>query len=266
MRQKLRRIFIGSNGLRAGWSSLLFIVLFLMLNAIESTILSRFLNSQNGGLLRPAIAFVQESCDLMVVFLATFFMARVENRKVLSYGFTGVNSVHRLASGIVCGLLALSLLVVILWRSHLLGFEGLSLRGMAAWKYGLAWGAVALVVGLFEESLLRGYLQYTLARGTGFWWAAAILSVAFAAWHITNNGESPLGLLVVGLGGFVFCLSLWYTKSLWWAVGGRKGSFTYISPVKESTLEWRNNGAGGEPPNAPLADCNGVGHVALLGP
>lgn len=67
-----------------------------MLNGLESTILSRFLNSEDGGLLTPAIAFVQESCDLPVVFLATLFMARVENRKVLSYGFIGMQS---LASG-----------------------------------------------------------------------------------------------------------------------------------------------------------------------
>jgi membrane protease YdiL (CAAX protease family) len=174
-----------------------------------------------------------------VVFLATLFMARVENRKVLSYGFIGERSLQRLLSGVVCGLLALSILVAILWRLQLLGFEGVSLRGMAAWKYGLAWGAVALLVGFFEESLLRGYLQYTLARRIGFWWAAAILSTAFAAWHITNNGESPLGLLVVGLGGLVFCLSLWYTKSLWWTVGFHAGwdwGQTYLYGTPDSGL------------------------------
>lgn len=166
--QMLRRMFVGSDGVRAGWSSLLFILVFFVLTAIESTVLSRFFNSQHSGLLRPAITFVQEVCDLLVLFLATFTMARVENRKVLSYGFIGERSVQRLASGIVCGLLALSVLLAILWRSQLLGFEGLSLRGTAAWKYGMTWGAVALVVGLFEESLLRGYLQYTLAREIGF--------------------------------------------------------------------------------------------------
>jgi membrane protease YdiL (CAAX protease family) len=94
---------------------------------------------------------------------------------------------------------------------------------------------VSLLVGIFEESLLRGYLQYTLSRGMGFWWAALLLSVAFALWHISNGGESPLGLLVVGLGGFAFCLSLWYTKSLWWAVAFHAGwdwgqSYLYGTP------------------------------------
>jgi membrane protease YdiL (CAAX protease family) len=67
--------------------------------------------------------------------------------------------------------------------------------------------------GLFEESLLRGYLQSTLSRGIGFWWAALALSFGFGASHLPNRGESPIGILsVVGI-GMVFCLSLWLTKS-----------------------------------------------------
>ena len=90
--------------------------------------------------------------------------------------------------------------------AHLVVFDGLSLTGVSAWKYALEWALVALLVGIFEESLLRGYLQSTLARGLGFWWAALLLSAAFALWHLSNGGESPLGLLVVGMGGLVFCL------------------------------------------------------------
>ena len=67
----LRRIFGGSNGLRAGWSAFLFVVLVVILNRLEATVLSRFLNPEGGGPLTPAIEFVQEGCDLLVVFLAT---------------------------------------------------------------------------------------------------------------------------------------------------------------------------------------------------
>ena len=40
---------------------------------------------------------------------------------------------------------------------------------------------------------------------------------------------------MVGCGGFVFCLSLWYTKSLWWAIGFHAGwdwgqSYLYGTP------------------------------------
>lgn len=49
------------------------------------------------------------------------------------------------------------------------------------------------------------------------------------------GGESTLGIVEVGVGGLVFCLSLWYTKSLWWAIGFHAGwdwgqSYVYGTP------------------------------------
>jgi hypothetical protein len=37
--------------------------------------------------------------------------------------------------------------------------------------------------------------------------------------HTQNAGESPVGLFAAGLIAMVFCLSLWRTGSLWWAIG-----------------------------------------------
>jgi hypothetical protein len=231
----LRRVFVGEHGIRAGWSALLFVAIYLILDTAVSAFLGRFVALQTSGPLPPKLVFLQESCEVLVVFLATGAMARIESRQLFSYGYTGDHKLVRLVSGLVWGLLGLSTLIGILWGSHLLAFDGLSLTGLTAWKYALAWALVALLVGIFEESLLRGYLQYTLSRGTGFWWAALLLSVAFGLFHISNGGESPLGLLVVAAGGFVFCLSLWYTKSLWWAVGFHTGwdwgqSYLYGTP------------------------------------
>jgi membrane protease YdiL (CAAX protease family) len=231
----LRSVFVGKAGLRAGWSALLFVAIYLIFSAIETAMLRHFVNMAPKAPLRPSHVFLQELCDVCVVFLTTCIMARIESRSLLSYGFTGGQRLLRLASGALCGLLALSTLIGALWKSHLLVFDGLSSTGAEAWKYGLGWALISLLVGIFEESLLRGYLQYTLARGIGFWWSAVVLSVTFALWHVSNGGESLLGLLVVGLGGFVFCLSLWYTKSLWWAVGFHAGwdwgqSYLYGTP------------------------------------
>lgn len=46
----------------------------------------------------------------------------------------------------------------VLWKSGSLAFEGRSLSGLTAWRYAFAWGLVFLLVGIFDESLLRGYL------------------------------------------------------------------------------------------------------------
>jgi len=76
-----------------------------------------------------------------------------------------------------------------------------------------------LLVGLYEEFLLRGYSQFTLARGIGFWPAAVVLSCTFGLVHLSNGGEQWMGLLSAALIGFFFCLTLRRTGNLWFAVG-----------------------------------------------
>jgi len=159
----------------------------------------------------------------LLVLAATAIMARFEKRPVLSYEFMGERRLSRFLLGIAGGIAALSALVLALKMGGLLTFDGQVLHGKSAWNYGLQWGLAFLLTALFEESLLRGYLQSTLARGIGFWWAALLLSSGFGATHLANHGESPVGIGSVVVVGLVFCLSLWLTKSLYWAVGLHAG-------------------------------------------
>jgi hypothetical protein len=76
---------------------------------------------------------------------------------------------------------------------------------------------------LCEEFLDRGYLQYTLATGIGFWPAAFVTSSDFAVSHIFNANESRVGLAAVVLFGLLLCLFLRRTGSLWCAVGFHMG-------------------------------------------
>jgi membrane protease YdiL (CAAX protease family) len=57
----------------------------------------------------------------------------------------------------------------------------------------------------------------------GFGGQPWLLPIAFALGHLGNGGESVLGIAEVCTAGLVFCLSLWYTGSLWWAVGFHAG-------------------------------------------
>jgi membrane protease YdiL (CAAX protease family) len=64
---------------------------------------------------------------------------------------------------------------------------------------------------------------------------------SFALGHLSNV-ESTLGLVEVGLTGLILCLSLWYTKSLWWAVGFHAGwdwgqSYFYGTPDSGLLIE-----------------------------
>jgi membrane protease YdiL (CAAX protease family) len=94
-----------------------------------------------------------------------------------------------------------------------------------------------LMVGLLEEYSLRGYTQYTLASGIGFWPAAIVLSVLFLAAHISNPGENWLGLSDVFVAGMFLAFTLWRTGDLWFAVGAHATwdwGLTYLYSVPNS--------------------------------
>ncbi len=213
-------VFVGAEGLRAGWGVLLFVLLFIGFSFLSIQVLKHLLPPRHHSAVFPLrLAFISETAQLVPLLLATAIMALIERRPLLAYGYQGKERAVRFISGLVWGFVALSALVLALWTAGLLAFDGVQLHGAAVWKYALGWAVLFLVVAIFEESTLRGYLQFTLTRGIGFWWGALLLSFLFGFSHGTNPGETPVGLFGAAAVGLVFCLSLWYTGSLWWALG-----------------------------------------------
>lgn len=231
-------VFIGPNGLRAGWSLLIAIFFFVVLSfGITAALRASHLIPRHGVMQNPGpfAVFASETSMFLAIALVTLVMSKIEHRPLSVYGLGGNPKVARLLYGAVVGLAAISVLVLILLKSGLLIIDGRMLFGTDVARYLLLWIPGFLAIGFFEEYLFRGYLQYTLARGLsgladllpgkpdphalGFWVAAFIVSFGFGAVHGSNPGESPAGLICAGAASLVFCFSLWRTGSLWWAVG-----------------------------------------------
>jgi uncharacterized protein len=246
----LRFAFFGAEGLRAGWGILIFVAIMFAsgfaVHFVQTMVKHRsgVSVSQSAGdakaeaekPMSPRAGIIGEGSTFLVVMLATFVMSRIERRRFGVYGLGGTRRLPQFLAGLFWGLVCLSLLVGLLRWSGFLQFDARLLSGGAALRYGLIWAVGFLLVGLLEETLLRGYLQYTLARGlagiygaifkesrhrhaVGFWVAALVLSFLFGLGHGHNPGESPIGLLAAGLAGLVFCFALYRTGSLWWAIG-----------------------------------------------
>jgi membrane protease YdiL (CAAX protease family) len=174
-KRTVRTAFIGTQGIRSGWSMLIFlgvVMAQILLTRVPVNHLLHYMNHTQS--LQWWVPVVSVAFPALLIFVATAIMAKIEKRPVLSYGFTGERKLSRFALGIAGGVAALSALVLALKMSGLLIFDGQMLHGKGAWGYGLQWGLAFLLTALFEESLLRGYLQSTLARGIGFWWAALV--------------------------------------------------------------------------------------------
>ena len=214
----LRWVFTGSQGIRAGWSALIF-VLVLMVPTMVAHFIGTWLHITPGRELMPWRLLGGEALSFVLVMAATYVMARIERRSVWSYGLTTQGPGGHFLFGWVGGFISLSLLVGVLTAGGYLVFGGLALHGPAIVLYGAVWLVAFALVGCFEETMFRGYLQTTLARGMGFWPAAVVMSVLFGAAHIGNGGESVLGIAEVVVAGLVLCLLLRVTGSLWMSIG-----------------------------------------------
>lgn len=219
-RNTLRWIFVGSAGIRAGWSIAIFgAVAALDIWILNMVIRAAHFHRPHDGAIPPIGLIITELVFIFTVAVPTFVMSRIEGRPFLSYGYLGPRKLSRLCWGALTGFVALCALIGILALCRVIVFDGRNLNGPSIAGYGVAWAVAFLLVGIAEESWTRGYLLVTLTRGINFFWASVILSAAFGLIHSGNQGETPVGLAAAAFIGFIFCFSIWLTGSLYWAIG-----------------------------------------------
>lgn len=203
-----------------------------------------------------------EAIDFAAILIVSLFMATLEDRRIGVFGLGGNHLLARLLHGALWGLIAMSILIVTLRSLHLLVFDTRVIHGPAILAAGASQLFLFLLVGLFEEYLFRGYIQFTLTRGLlgllsfgnrlspryartiAFWIAALLTSAFFLYAHTRNIGENWLGLLQIFLAGIVFVFALWRTGSLWWGIGFHMAwdwsqSFLYGVPDSGGLLQGR---------------------------
>jgi membrane protease YdiL (CAAX protease family) len=180
----MRNVFVGPNGVRAGWRALVFVALVVAMVVLGGRLIGPYLVAQTalGRATGPRFTIVAELATLCLpVIIATWIMGRIERRSGLSYGLVDRQGIGHFAWGTFWGFISLSGLVGVLVLTGHLAFDSVALTGGMAIRFALEWAVAFLIVGLTEEMAIRGYLQQVLTRGIGFWPAAIVLSVAFGA-------------------------------------------------------------------------------------
>jgi membrane protease YdiL (CAAX protease family) len=214
-----RILFFGPGGLRAGWGFALYVLVFLLLQRLTNWWLIDWVRFSPH--MRPRLVeALSELAGLIAALVPAIVLARIEKRRWACYGLPLRRALAKLfCIGVIWGFLAITALILALYGFHEFSFGQLALHGLRVAKYAAYWSGMFLLVGLFEEFLLRGYTQFTLARGIGFWPAAVVLSATFGLVHLGNEGEHWPGLLAAACIGLFFCLTLQRTGNLWFAVG-----------------------------------------------
>jgi uncharacterized protein len=215
------KIFIGRDGIRAGWRLAIFAAIAAALIAgISLVTLAASHGKPPHPQFTPLFALLDEGLLFFVILFATWVMSKAERRKISDYGLPWRNAFGvQFWQGAVIGLAAITVLLAAMHAAGVFQFGTISLRGAAILKYGVLWGIAFLFVGFFEEFAFRGYALFTLTTGMTFWPAAILLSVCFGLVHRGNSGESWVGVLTAGLVGLLFCLLLRRTGNLWMPIG-----------------------------------------------
>lgn len=240
----LRWAFIGSQGLRAGWSVVLFLILSVLFMATLGSIASAIAKSAHQvktGVFGPTSAITSELASLLSILIAGALMAVLEQRRILDYNLTGPRRVLNFFSGIVAGLVALSVLVGALAWGGWLQFGPVALSGMHIFKYAALWGAAFLLVGLFEEGSFRCYLQFTLTRGINLWWALGIVGAICLELFLTDKGSDAWGIYIFALLGLVPCLLLHLKKTkgaAFWQASWATSTFFGFIHISNNGENW----------------------------
>jgi len=235
----LRWIFIGSQGLRAGWSVVIFLPLLIGFAALLGSLLSKLHVTGGHGDFTPRAAFFGELGGVVALVLAAWIVALIERRRLLDYNLRGPLRFFNFATGFGIGFLALSALVGVLDLGGWLHFGPMALSGTAIVTNAAMWGGAFLLVGCMEEGIMRCFLLFTLARGINFWWAIGLVAAMCGDLLIRAKGNGVWGVYALALLGLILCVPLFVKRS-------EGAPFWYAAWVTSTFFGFGHTGNGGE--------------------
>ncbi|MGA2167107.1 MAG: CPBP family intramembrane glutamic endopeptidase [Terracidiphilus sp.] len=231
----VRWVFLGSQGLRAGWSVLAFAILtFLFSAAAGFVFVELHLVDPKTHQFTAQAALFNELVIFLGIAGAAAILALIERRphNLLAFNLYGPRRAAHFFQGLAAGFLALSALIGALAWGHWLTFGPIALSGAEIFKFAALWGGAFLLVGCVEEGIFRCYLQFTLTRGINFWWALGVVALICGDLLLRHKGNGIWGVYIIALLGLVPCLLLHLNKeegsSFWQAAWVTSTLFGFI--------------------------------------
>jgi uncharacterized protein len=256
------RIFLGAAGVRAGWRAAAFLAVIVLLESQGGRVIDYEREFFGAGANAGGVLF-EKAIAFFVVLAVVLIFGALERRTLAEYGFPLRKMFGRnFWVGALWGLGILSANIALMALLGAYSFGKIVLPIGKVLEYGLLWLAADVMVALSEEFAFRGYLQFTLTRGMGFWPASAVTSILFGLVHLDRSASWQDITNIVLLALFV-CLALRRTGNLWLGIGSHASfdwglSFLYSCDanahghLSNATLHgpgWLTGGAAGPESN-----------------
>ena len=217
-------VFLGRNGVRAGWRLLIFLAIFLCLGYGVSLTIDPLLRSLHVDMATPLGIVISFGLFVPALLLASWIMARIEGLSLADYGLPWRQAFgRRFWLGAAISFVSLTALLVAISLLGGCSFGAVALHGAAIWKYAAAWTVPLFLGALLEDFFYRGYLLFTLADGIGFWPAAILTSLLMGGAHYFNPGGHGLGPLAATIYCLVTAMVLRRSGNLWMPLGIHSG-------------------------------------------
>jgi membrane protease YdiL (CAAX protease family) len=187
------------------------------------------------GLSQSATSFVLVTCDCAAaVGVALLFRLFLDRMPPATLGFNfGAPWLRLFGIGALFGI---GMQSIVLALEDVSGFAhpGLARAPGAAFASLASVTPILLLSAIAEEMPIRGYLFQNLREAWGSWPALVATSLIFASLHLFNPGaHTELGMMIAGIAaaGALFCLSVIFTGSLWFALGCHVAWNLFEGPV-----------------------------------
>jgi len=221
----ISKIFINRYGrLRSGWRFLIFLLSFLFVGVLISSVIKLILSKQGmdygfGTSLFISInSFVSFILAVLLGWLCGNYLESLPFR-ALGAWFTK-NWLKDLSLGFLFGAATLGFAVSIAIGFGGLRFDFNQAQESPAIMRTLIISLVVFIIGAaFEEAFFRGYILQTFARANLAWLAIALTSLFFAAGHLGNDNATHLSTVNTALAGIWFSAAYLKTRTLWFPFG-----------------------------------------------
>ena len=206
--------------MRAGWRLLIFLAILMLLGYGTSRSVDALTRRIHADFSTPLDNVLLIDLLLLPLLITSWIMGRIERRTFADYGLPWRQAFgRRFWQGAAFSFASFTVLLLVMHVAGVFSFGAIALHGWDVWKYAVAWAVLLFLGALLEDFFYRGYLQFTLTTGIGFWPAAVVTSLFMGGMHYFNPGGHGLGPVAATLYCLVTVLVLRRTGNLWMPLG-----------------------------------------------